>query len=302
MAANPVNGTQDTTRIREFSERVHVEAQQMLSRIKEKAEIRYFKGKDMAYDGLGTIEAVEANSRFAELDFADLEHKRRQILPKRYQCTLAIEGRDQMEALFNIQNAYEKHVAAAMVRQFDRVGIEALTADINTGENFQTAVTAAADGVVTVDATAGMTYDKLLEIDENFINQDLGIDMENFRKCLAISGKEHTDLMKEIELVSGDYSRDFAVEKGRIQRAAGFDLIKYAAGAATPVLAEGNPAGQRTCVAWTEGALVYGMHSDFDIEIRPLPQYVNVTAVIITGTFGAVRTEGSRVVQVQTTL
>lgn len=302
MAAAPVNGTQDTTRVIDFSERVHVEAQQMLSRIKDKAEIRYFKGKEMAYDGLGTIEAVEANGRFAELDFADLEHKRRQIVPKRYQCTLAIDGKDQMEALFNIENAYEKQVAAAMVRQFDRVGMQALTADINTGESFQTPVTAAADGVETVDATAGLTYDKLLEIDEKFIDQDLGLDMDSFKKCLAITGKEHTDLMKEIELISGDYSRDFAVEKGRIQRAAGFDLIKYAAGATTPVLTEGTPAGQRTCVAWVEGALVYGMQADFEIEIRPLPNYVDVTAVIITGTFGAVRTEGARVVQVQTTL
>lgn len=302
MAIAPVGATMDVTRVREFSARVHAEAQQMMSRLKGKSDIRYFTGKDMAYDGLGTIEAVAADGRFAKLDFADLEHTRRQILPVRYQCVLPIEGKDQMEALMDIQNNYEKHVAAAMLRQYDRVGINALTADVNTGENFQTVVTAAADGVVTVDASAGLTYDKLLEIDENFINQDLGLDMDMDDKYLAISGKEHTSLMKEERLTSGDYSRDFNVEKGRIQRAAGFELVKYAAGATTPTLVEDGLSGLRKCVAWTEGALVYGMHSDFKIEVRKLDEYLDTSVVIIQGRFGAVRTEGARVIQVDTAI
>lgn len=298
----PVGGSVDITRVREFSDRVHVEAQQMMSRLKGKSEIRYFTGKDMAYDGLGTIEAVAAPDRFARLEFADLEHTRRQILPMRFQCVLPIEGQDQMEALFDFENHYEKHVAAAMMRQYDRVGITALTADIRTGENFETVVTAADDGVVTVDATAGLTYDRLLEIDEEFINQDLGIDMDLSMKCLALSGKEHTSLMREERLTSGDYSRDYFVEKGRIQRAAGFELVKYAAGAEIPTLVEDPLAGTRRCVAWTENALVYGMHSDFKIEVRQLDEYLDTTAVIIQGRFGAVRTEGSRVVQVDTAI
>ena len=299
MAATPQGTTVDVTRVREFAQDVHVEAQQMLSRIRDKADIKMVDAKDFAYDGLGTVEAVDANARYAELDFADLEHKRRQIVPNRYQCTLPIDGKDKIESVFDVENQYAKHIAAAMVRQFDRVGMTALTADINTGENFQTPLTAAADGVVTIDATPGLTYDTLLEIDENFINQDLGIGSENFMKWFAISGKEHTSLMKEIELISGDFSRDYNVEKGRIQRAAGFELVKYAAGATNPVLTE---AAARSCVAWTEGALCYAMQQDFEVEVRKLPNFVNVHAVIITATFGAVRTEGARVVQVNTAL
>jgi hypothetical protein len=42
------------------------------------------------------------------------------------------------------------------------------------GRNFGTTVTAAADGVTTVDATGGFTYEKLLVIRANFIDGGVG--------------------------------------------------------------------------------------------------------------------------------
>lgn len=304
MAVAPVGASIDVSRVREFSERVHTAAQQMKSRLRDKSVVKYFKGKDMAYDGLETVEATDANARFAKLDFSDLTHTRRQIIPNRWQVTLAFDGLDQVESLFDIENEYEKHVAAAMMRRFDRTGIAALTADVNTGENFQTAVTATADGVITVDATAGLTYEKLLEARENFIDNDLLIDMDIAKSFMAISGAEHTSLMKEAELTSGDYTREFNVERGSMQNAAGFDLIKYAANASNPILDEGviAGAGNRACISFTEGALCYGIQKEIEMEVRKLDEYVDTYAVLITGSFGAVRTEGKRVQLIQTTI
>lgn len=300
MATTPQGLSIDETRVRAFSERVHTAAQQMPSRLRDKSVIKYFKGKDMAYDGLETVEVVDANTRFAKLDFQDLTHNRRQILPNRWQLPIAFDGLDQVESLFDIGNEYEKHVAAAMNRKMDAVGISALTGAVNTGENFQTALTAAADGVITVDATAGFTYEKLLESRENFINNDLLIDMDMTKSYLAVSGKEHTDLMKEAELTSGDYTRQLSIDKGSMQMAAGYDLIKYAANATNPILAE--VATERSCVAFTEGALCYGIQKDIEIEVRKLDDYVDTWVVLITGSFGAVRTEGKRVQIIETTI
>lgn len=300
MAATPQGTSIDVTRVREFSERVHDAAQQMKSRLRDKSIVKYFKAKDMAYDGMESIEATDANARFAKLDFADLVHNRRQILPNRWQVTLPYDGKDSLEALFDYENQYEKYVAAAMMRRFDRTGITALLADVNTGENFQTTVNAATDGVVTVDATAGLTYEKLLEINETFIDNDLMIDMEE-ESNLIISGKEHTSLMSEAELTSGDYSREFYVEKGLMQKAAGLNLIKYAANASTPMIAD-NGVDTRNCIAFAENALCYGIQKEIDIEVRKLDDYVDTWVVICTGSFGAVRTEGKRVIQVNTAL
>lgn len=302
MAVNPAGTTIDETRVRAFSESVHMAAQQKKSRTKDISIIKYFKGKDMSYDGYGTVEATDANARFAKLDFADLEHNRRQILPNRWQVTLPFDGRDAVEQFLDPKNGYEQVVANAMMRRWDRTGIAALLASVNTGEDYGTAVTPATDGVLEVDATTGLTYEKILEARQNFIDNDLIIDEDMDKSFMVISGKEHTQMMSEVELTSGDFNREYFVEKGSIQKAAGFDIIKYAANATNPILSLQASDAERQCIAFTEGALCYGVQEEIALEVRKLDDYINTFAVIATGSFGAVRTEGKRVQQITTTV
>ena len=115
----------------------------------------------------------------------------------------------------------------------------------------------------------------------------------------AITGDEHTALMKENELISGDFTRNFVVEKGSMVHAAGLDLIKFAANARVPVLPVSG--GVRSCFAMTSRGLCYGLSQDMEITIKDRPDLVNVNQVQITGILGAVRTEGVHVQKVTTT-
>jgi len=300
MATNPAGTSIDVTRIQEFTDMVHLAAEQEESRLRPVSEVKYFSGKSMAYDGLGAgLEAVDANSRFAVNDFADLAHTRRKITPQRWQLSLPWDGRDNLEALFDIQNGYHKKIAAAMMRRFDRTGFAALTGSVLTGENFETTVTAVNDGVISVDAEAGLTYEDLLTLDRNFIDNDHGTDLDSAEKFLAITGQEHEVLMKDQKLTSQDYVRDYFMEQGRMKRASGFNLIKYAANAANPMLDVDTAI--RTCVAFTKGALCFGIQKEINIELRRDETRVDTYYLQATGSFGAVRTEGSRVQLLTTT-
>jgi hypothetical protein len=288
----------ETAKVIQFSSAVHLAAQQMKARFAPLFEVKQLTGKQYAYDGIGSIEAQELNGRFNAVTFSDLKVTRRKIGRRRFSLTLPFDEDDASTVLINQEAEYSRACAMAMARVYDRIGVEAALASVYTGEDMDTAVAFATDGGSTVTATAGLTYEKLLEIIQNFINNDVGNDMmEDFIFC--ISGDEHTALMQELELTSGDYSRDYNVEKGSIQNVVGMKLIKFAANATNPVL--NVAAGVRSCIAMSTRGLCFAMPKQFEIKVQERTDLVQTKQVQVNWTLGAVRTEGVLVQKVTTT-
>lgn len=294
MAAESV----DNALITQFSAMVHVAAQQSRSRLRSLVQIKQMTGDIFAYDGLGPVEAAEVIGRHQPVSFSDPDHRRRKISRRRFVLTLPIDASDVRGMLLNPQAEYAQACARAMERVFDRVVVEAMFAAVLTGRDMGTSVTFANDGGLTVDATAGLTYEKLLEIIKNFIDNEVGND--SFEQLvLGISGDEHSSLMQEIELVSGDYTRQFAIEKGRLVNAAGLDLVLFAGGVSRPVL--DVTAGVRSCFAMSTRAMCVGMSKDVEIKVESRPDLIETTQVQVIFDLGAVRTEGKLIQKVTTT-
>lgn len=288
----------ETAQVIQFSSAVHVASQQMKARFAPLFEVKQMAGKVYAYDGVGSIEAQELNGRFNRVNFSDLQITRRKIGRRRFSLTLPFDEDDASKVLINQEREFSQACAMAMARVYDRIGIEAAGATVYTGEEMDTAVTFSSDGGQTVTGTGGLTYDHLLTIIQNFIDAEVGNDMlEDFIFC--ISGDEHTALMKEIELTSGDYNRQMNVEKGSITEAVGMKLIKFAANAVNPILAVSG--GVRTCLAMSTRGLCYAMPKQFEIKVQDRTDLVQTKQVQVNWTLGAVRTEGVLVQKVSTT-
>jgi hypothetical protein len=282
----------------QFSDEVHVEAQQMKARFSGIFRVKQMRGKAYAYDGVGSIEAQELNGRFNAVTFSDLKITRRKIGRRRFSLTLPFDEDDVSKVLFDQEGEYQKACAMAMARVHDRIGAEAALADVLTGEDFENTVTFAADGGATVTATGGLTYANLLSIVQNFIDEDVGNDMlEDFVFC--ITGDEHTALMQETELTSGDFVREFAVEKGSLVNAVGLKLIKFAANSTNPIL--DVTAGVRACLAMSSRGLCYAMPKQFEIKVQERTDLVQTKQVQVNWTLGCVRTEGVLIQKVNTT-
>lgn len=288
--------TIDQALITEFSGMVHHEAQQLTSKMRPYAKIKEMSGDVFAYDGLGRVEAREVTGRVNPATFDDIDHNRRKISRRRFVVNLPIDSSDVRGALQDPNGEYAKAVAAAMQRQWDRVIQDAAFADVLTGRDFETSVTFANDGGLTVDATAGLTYEKLLEIVQNFIDNDVDYDMGSM---LQITGDQHTSLMGEIELISGDYTRDFNVEDGRIKKALGMDLVHFAAGVSDPIIPVAS--AERALIAATKGAFCVGVSKDISLSIKERDDYIETTQVQAILEIGAVRTEGALVQKVRVT-
>ena len=117
---------------------------------------------------------------------------------------------------------------------------------------------------------------------------------------MGISGDEHESLMQEIELTSGDFTRQFVVERGEIIRAAGIELVRYGASVNNPILAEG--AGERDCFAMSTRGMCVGISKEIELKIQERNDLYETTQVQAIFELGAIRTEGILVQKVRTTI
>jgi hypothetical protein len=289
----------DTSLAIQFADQVHTNGQQMKTRTRDKVEVVPLTTHDKTVETLDSLEAIEITSRHQKTQGQDIVHGRRRLRMREFRATIYLDNKDEVGVLIDPERNYAASVARSMYRQFDRISTEASLATVYTGRDMTTATTASSDGVQVVDATAGLTYEKLLEIEENFIDYEIGTELQE-DCCLLVAGEEHTDLMQENELTSGDFTRQFAVEKGRIASAAGLDLILFGGKVSNPILSV-SAGNVRSCIAMAENAVQVGLAKDAEVyvDIRPdLNRAKQVQAVLM---LGAVRKEGARVQEVQTT-
>lgn len=293
----------DSLMVTKFSDRVHVRAQQKSARLRQYCTpVEPKPGDVMAYDGLGTVEARLVTGRYQPSTFDDIEHNRRQLSRQEFVITLPIDEYDTEGMLFAPDSKYVESCVNAMERRYDLVAVAAMFATVNTGRNFETPLTFAADGGLTVDATAGLTLAKLLAADQNFIDGEVGNDIP-VRKAIGISGEENTTLMQIDQLINSRYTNiggrlDEAGNAGK--RLLDFDVIPFGNNVNTPVLSVA--AGVRTSFVLATNGIAMGMWRPWEITIKDRPDLVNTKQIQITGVIGAVRTEGKLVQQFLTTV
>jgi len=289
----------DTALITQFSNLLHVKAQQMKTRLMGKCPIKPITGDNFAYDGTGLLTARTVNDRNPLINPVNPDYTRRKMTRDRVIVELIVDNRDVRGMFEDPTSKLVDDCMFAIMRKADKIGITALTAAVLTGKDMDTSVSFATDGGQTVDATAGLTFAKMLEINSNFKKNEVGIDIPE-AIYLGMSEQEESTLLNISQLTSGDFSRDYVVEKGKIIRALGMDIILFGSGADVPQLSVASAV--RDNFAFTPKGLMYGMSKQFSVKVESdYPGYVESTYIQVLGEIGAVRTDGQRVQKVQTT-
>lgn len=290
--------TIDALLITQFSDMMHVKAQQLRARLRPYVKIKKMVGDVFAYDGLGTVEARELSSRFSATQFDEIEHFRRKITKRRFSVTLPVDKNDLEGMLTDPQGQYAEEAVHAMERIFDKVCYDAMFADVYTGRDFGTTVSFANDGGLTVTATGGLTLAKILEIKKNFMDNEVGNDVP-VNIVLGISGDEHTTLIQIDQFINTRYTSEMALQDGIITKVCGMDLVAFGDSSTRPLLSVSG--GVRNCFALATGGLCVGMAREWEISIKDRPDYVDTKQIQITGVLGAVRTDGDLIQKLTTT-
>jgi hypothetical protein len=304
----PQGTTYNNTTTRQFSADVHHLVQQSVAKMTPFIKLKQLKAADLAYDRLGSVDMREITGRFVAVEFDDPAFSRRQLSNRRFVLSLPIDDKDDIEAKLEWDTEFKKMIAKAIVRQKDRIAIEAAFATVNTGPQFATPVTAVADGVLNVNCvvSGGINYDKLLEVTQNFIDRE--VDPADHLMGLTVGGREHTDLMQENQLTSGDFNREYFIEKGSMVKAAGLELLKYGALVTNPMfptILVANPlnisgSNEKQHIAIAQGGICVGLAKDFEIKVYDDHRYYGTRVIEVSAQMGAVRTEGALVQRVVT--
>lgn len=293
----------------QFQDTFYELAQQTKSKLVADRAIKMLspEGKTNNMARIGRLELVEVAGRNPDKQYVDYALDNRRFDKRRFTATVMIDEKtDINELLKDPTSDLMNQLLYAKERVIDRVAIAAAVGSVKVGapDEAATTITASTDGVITITATAGLTYEKIQEVTQNYINNDL--QYNDFQgSTIAVTGAENTDLMGEIEFISSDYITARPVEAG-IQTSAGTYNVAMFAGSSTgtgtvanPILPEGTTT--RSCVALAPESIAMAMQLG-RMEVERNVNKVNTWDLTVDLWINAMRTEGVKVQILTTTI
>jgi len=263
-------------------------------------------GKTHNFARMGRLELDKVDGRNPDKQYEDYSVDNRQFSKDRYTKTVTIDAKDDINELISDPTSnILRQLNNAKERVIDRVIAKNAIGSVKVGSPDQTPteLTAANDGVLEVDASAGVTYEKIQEITQNFINNDF--DYDDFKgSCVVVSGKENTDLMGEIEFINNDYISSRPVEEGIMKETGTYKVVMFAGSDSNitvnnPVIPEGTTT--RSCMVLAPEAVAVAMELA-DLSVEKSAKKVNSYDITIDYWIGAMRTEGVKVQTLKTTI
>jgi hypothetical protein len=217
--------------------------QQKLSKLKDYVMVDSVKGKEKAYNQVGSVEMSRVLVRAGDTTITDTPLAKRWLRPFPHEKGDLLDQWD-AEYLGEIalpQSEILQAHAAAYARTCDRLIIEAAVGTAYTGETGTTATVLPSAQKVAVDyvesgstANSGLTVAKLRAA--KYILDDNEVDDEDPR-IIAVSAKQLQDLLRTTEVTSADYNTVKALVAGQVDSFLGFkfrrvskSFFEYASG------------------------------------------------------------------------
>lgn len=292
-----------------FQRNFHEMTQQTNSKLVKSNAIMYLpsQGKTNELARIGRLELTEVNSRNPDKVYSDYAIDNRLFTKRRFTKTIQIDAKQDInELIADPTSPILKMLDAAKERLIDRVALAAAVGTVLVGQPdaAPSSISAASDNVVTIDATAGMTYEIIQAVTQNYINNDVP-DEAFLGSTLAVSGKENAQLMGEIQFINNLYmGGGEPVNKGYLSNAGTYNVARFAGSSSgggtvlAPILPEISTT-QRQCVVLAPNSIAMAMElASLDVSKSALK--VNSNDVTIDFWINAMRVEGA-LVQILTT-
>lgn len=249
----------------------------------------------VAIEQLGSTSTTRRTTRFEPVVLKAINHYRRWVYQDRYDDEIGFDTLDQMQMLQDPRGQYAVNQRAAYNRQMDLAMINAFFADANIGETgTSTASFDTTNNRVAVDfdagAATGLTVAKLIEARRILKGYEVDLDYEN---CwCAINATQEADLLNDIKATSRDFTNGLVLQEGRIRNFLGTNFVHTEQLQIATSTYYGIP-------VWVPSGMHFGTWAPIEArssirdDLRGHPWQIAVSA-----SFGAVRTEEHKVVQI----
>jgi hypothetical protein len=282
--------------------------QQNGSRLQNAVLIQSFQGKAASVvEQFGQTAAVRLTGRHSDTPLVSTPHDRRWVFPLDYAWSELTDSQDLLRMLIDPSSGYAQAGAAAMGRSIDDEILSGFFNSNKTGENgaIDTGVLGAFNaGSQVVAANTGASANTGLNIAKlraaKRILLQAEVDIDNDPMFMAITAKQHDDLLNEAQAISLDYNSTPVLVDGRIKSFMGFNFIhseripggpSYNA-AINPGLTVGP--GQNWIPFWAKSGVCLGKWNE--VEFRPSIRNDKNDAqqLLLRMTLGATRLEEKR--------
>jgi hypothetical protein len=231
--------------------------------------------------------------------WGDIAHHQRWVLPSDFALALVDAKGDNIRMIGDPKNPYAEAMRAAYARLYDDMIIAAATNPAKTGTYDDMKDTELPVSQIIGhdydpdDEGEGLTVGKLITAREILTAAENDPGEPRYFACTA---RQLSDLLRSLQVTSGDYNSVKALVRGEVDTFMGFQFVRTERLFQTA--AEGNQPRLRHCFCWVKSGLHLGTWGGLDTKIGERGDKNYVWQIWMACHLGATRTQEKKVVQV----
>lgn len=260
----------DALRMQTFSNNLEMLLQQKGSKFLNYCRTEKASGAK-AHRMLSQISAVSSSERTTRAEVIDnsaVTFDARWVYHKRYHFDTVVDDIDLLQTGIQPNGQILQSAVSDLNRKMDDDFLAAFFGVANTGETGSTQTSFAAANVVAVTEGAGsatgMNVEKFRAAKKLLLQAEVDLDFE--RAVIALSPRQHDELLAFAQVTSADYNRPVLGDDGMIRSFMGFDII-----ISNRLPADTN--SYRRIPVWVPSGMGCGVWKEITGDIRKLPNY-----------------------------
>jgi hypothetical protein len=248
------------------------------------------------YDRIGATAAVEVLTRHADTPLIETPHDRRRVHLRDFDWADLIDRKDRIRLLIDPTSPYAQNAAFALGRSMDDVIIENMFGSASTGKTGSTTTSFPSGQVIAVDyvesgsaTDSGLTIPKLRNARQKLIAAQ---NDKSEPRYISISAVQMTDLLANSLIQDVDTNEIKALVHGEVPFYMGFKFIECER------LLTTSGAAHRRLPCWVHSGMLLAMGAEIQAEIGPRRDKRNSVQVYSCASFGAVRMEEEKMIEI----
>ena len=248
------------------------------------------------YDRIGATSAQEVTGRHQDTPLINVPHDRRRCSLRDFDWAELIDRPDRIRLLIDPTSPYAQNASFALGRKMDEIILEAFFGTVFTGKTGSSSVTFPAGQQIAhnyvesgANANSGLTVAKLRKAKQMLDAAETDPGEARYIICTA---KQITDLLQTTEVTSADFNTVRALVQGDVNSFMGFEFIRTE-------LVNTDGSSYRRVPAYTKSGLLMAVGMDVNVDIGPRRDKRNSTQVYCSASFGAIRMEEEKVVEIK---
>lgn len=287
----------DALRVQTYSTNLVLLSQQMQPKLATLAMTQNAAGSK-AFRMLSQVDKTEAVARSTSAQPAiniDIDQTGRWVYPQAFDWGKVVDDIDLLQTNIEPTGAYTRSAIAAMNRKQDDLFAAAFFGSAQTGETGATTTSFLSGNQVAVTegvgSATGLNVNKLRVAKKLLLEADVDLDMESI--YVAVSPKQHDDLLAITQITSTDYNDRPVLVDGYVQRFLGMNFV-----ISNRLPTDGS--GYRRLPVWVPSGMGRGSWKELSGTIRSRPDLQGDPAYIEASmVLGFTRLEEKKCVEIK---